>query len=226
MAGDWMKIELELPDKPEVHYIAGALGLDPDAVVGKLIRVWSWFDKHTVDGNALGVTYALLDRITSVTGFGEAMAFAGWMCQQDKTLVMPSFDTHTSKSAKKRALTTKRVSKIRNADVTLEALPREEKRREEKKEVKREVLPDWLPPQKWRDFVDHRKAIGKRMTDLAKDRMLKRLGDFHAAGHDVLAMLDTAILKGWSDVYEPTNAGRFNSPAVPAIRPGGGRREL
>lgn len=116
MAGDWMKIELELPDKPEVHAISAMLNLDPDCVVGKLIRVWQWFDKHTVDGNAYGVTYSLPDRISGVTGFGEAMSFVGWLEQHDKTLVMPKFDRHTSESAKQRALTAKRVAKKRNAD--------------------------------------------------------------------------------------------------------------
>lgn len=134
----WMKIDLELPDKPEVHAIAGMLNLDPDAVVGKLIRVWQWFDKHTTDGNAFGVTYALPDRISGVAGFGEAMAFVGWLEQQDKTLVMPKFDRHTSESAKARALTAKRVEKHKaksNDQVTKKvtqqplasALPREEK---------------------------------------------------------------------------------------------------
>ena len=129
MAGDWMKIELELPDKPEVHAIANTLNLDPDAVVGKLVRVWQWFDKHTTDGNAYGVTYSLLDRITNVTGFGEAMMLAGWLEQNDKNLTMPKFDRHNSKSAKTRALTGLRVEKSRNAPSVTKALP--EKRREE-----------------------------------------------------------------------------------------------
>lgn len=153
-----MKIELELPDKPEVHAISGTLNLDPDCVVGKLVRVWQWFDKHTVDGNAYGVTYSLLDRITGVTGFGEAMMFVGWMEQNDKTLTMPKFDRHTSASAKQRALTAKRVEKIRSKSVTPEALPREEKRREEKhtnprtsplqklldRGVDKQIAQDWL----------------------------------------------------------------------------------
>lgn len=135
-----MKIELELPDKPEVHAIAGMLNIDPDSVVGKLIRIWQWFDKHTVNGNAYGVTYSLPDRISGVIGFGEAMSFVGWLEQQDKTLVMPRFDRHTSASAKARALTAKRVSvhKLKsnadsnattNATTVSESLPREEKRR-------------------------------------------------------------------------------------------------
>lgn len=129
MAGDWLKMELEISDKPEVHYIANALNLDPDAVVGKLIRVWAWFNKHTTDGNGVGVTYLLLDRITSVTGFGEMMCLAGWLEQRDKVLHMPNFDRHNGESAKKRALTAKRVSKLRNAPSVTQALP--EKRREE-----------------------------------------------------------------------------------------------
>lgn len=137
MAGDWMKIELELPDKPEVHAIAGMLNIDPDSVVGKLIRVWQWFDKHTTDGNAHGVSFALADRVANVTGFGEAMSFVGWLEQHDKTLVMPRFDRHTSRSAKTRALGARRVANFNakanddtNADSVKDALPREEKRRD------------------------------------------------------------------------------------------------
>ena len=137
MAGDWMKIELELPDKPEVHSMASILNLDPDAIVGKLIRIWQWFDKHTTDGNAYGVTFSLPDRISGVTGFGDAMMFVGWLEQNDKNLTMPKFDRHTSASAKTRAQTAKRVAKTRglecNAVAVTETLP--EKRREEKRKT-------------------------------------------------------------------------------------------
>jgi hypothetical protein len=131
MAGDWMKIDLELPDKPEIHEMAGILNISPNEVVGCLIRVWAWFNKQTTNGNARGVTFSLLDRITSVTGFGEAMMFVGWIEQNDKVLCMPKFDRHTSESAKTRALTSKRVDKLRNASTVTKALP--EKRREEVK---------------------------------------------------------------------------------------------
>ena len=39
MAGDWIKFELTTMDKPEVCQIADVAGIDPDAVVGKLMRV-------------------------------------------------------------------------------------------------------------------------------------------------------------------------------------------
>jgi hypothetical protein len=60
MAGFWIKFDTSTSDKPEVWAIAGQLGIDPDAVVGKLLRVWAWFDDQTETGNAPTVTKSLL----------------------------------------------------------------------------------------------------------------------------------------------------------------------
>lgn len=138
MAGDWIKMESDLGDKPEVHFIANSLGIDPDAVVGKLHRVWVWFDKHTHDGNAVGVSVTLVDRLVFVNGFGNAMSLCGWLTQDGETLTLPNFGRHNGKTAKTRALTAKRVAahnakanakanEKTNDDVTRHALPREEK---------------------------------------------------------------------------------------------------
>jgi hypothetical protein len=118
MAGDWMMIDLELADKPEVHAMAALLGIDADAVVGKLVRVWSWFDKQTVDGHAPSVTPALLDRLTSRDGFAAAMVEVRWMDTSKGGLTMPKFDSWNGQSAKKRALANRRQAKKRNAEVT------------------------------------------------------------------------------------------------------------
>lgn len=143
MAGDWMKITCDLSDKPEVHQMAGVLNIDPDAVVGKLIRVWSWFDKNTADGHAVGVTKALLDRLTFCDGFATAMLQVGWLGSDEQTLAIPNFDRHNGETAKSRALAQKRQQKSRsvtqvNTQVSRserdKSVTREEKRREEKKE--------------------------------------------------------------------------------------------
>lgn len=183
MAGDWMKIELELPDKPEVHSMAGILNLDPLLIVGALIKVWGWFDKHTVDGNAFGVTYSLPDRITGVNGFGEAMFFVGWLQQNEKTLTMPNFDRHNSKSAKTRALTAKRVDKIRNADVTLSALPREEKRRSI-------YTPEF--ERFWRAYPANRKESKKNCAEKWEKKKLDNMVDF------IIADVQSKI-SGWGE---------------------------
>lgn len=208
----WMKIDLELPDKPEVHAIAGMLNLDPDAVVGKLIRVWQWFDKHTTDGNAFGVTYALPDRISSVAGFGEAMAFVGWLEQHDKVLAMPKFDRHTSESAKARALTAKRVEKHKtktNAKVTHEltvaalpdALPREEKDKN-KKHIgadagfcfKTALLDAGGNPELVADWLKVRTKLKATNTKSAFSLFMREVGK---AGYTVDQALEVCCSRSW-----------------------------
>lgn len=204
MAGDWMKIELELPDKPEVHAIAGMLNLDPDCVVGKLIRVWQWFDKHTVDGNAHGVTFLLPDRISGVTGFGEAMSFVGWLEQHDKTLHMPKFDRHTSESAKTRALAAKRQSQYRNKsndESNAVAVTTPSQREEKRRDIT--PLPSFIDPKTWEDFKVHRKSLKKPMSDVAATRLINQLTQWHNQGHDVNQILNGSILNGWQGVFLP-----------------------
>src|SRR3569623_1299990 len=114
MSGDWMKIELETPDKPEVMNIASRLNIDPDAVVGKLIRVWAWFDKHTENGNALRVTKTLVDRVAGVQNFADAMMIENWLVFDDTGIQLPKFDRHNGQTAKTRALTAKRAANHRS----------------------------------------------------------------------------------------------------------------
>ena len=112
MAGDWIKFESATPDKPEVWAIAAALGIDPDAVVGKLLRVWGWFDQQTEEGNAPSVSKMLLDRLVGVSGFCKAVIDANWMHDDGATLSLPHFDRHNGKTAKNRAVTAKRSDEL------------------------------------------------------------------------------------------------------------------
>ncbi|MDQ8202784.1 hypothetical protein [Pelagicoccus sp. SDUM812003] len=139
MAGDWIKIEHATSDKPEVFEMAGILNIDPDAVVGKLLRVWVWFDQHTEEGNAPVTVSALLDRLSGVNGFVSAMAKVGWIETDSERVRLPHFDRHNGQTAKRRALNARRVAKHKqkgnangNVASVTSALPREEKRREDK----------------------------------------------------------------------------------------------
>jgi len=143
MGVSWIKFETSTSDKPEVWQIADSLGIDPDAVVGKLLRIWAWFDDQTENGNAPLTVGALLDRKVGVSGFVNAMISAGWMNEKNGVLTLPNFERHNGETAKARALTAKRVAKhkekgnaVANATLTVGALPREEKRRGEKRETK------------------------------------------------------------------------------------------
>jgi len=136
MAGDWLKFEVNTPEKPEVLAITIEMGWDdPDLTVGKLLRVWRWFDQHTQEGNAANVTPALLDRVIGVTGFCQAMVNVGWLSINDDGVSLPNFDRHNGSTAKKRVMTAKRVAKHKanakgnaegNAASVTTALPRED----------------------------------------------------------------------------------------------------
>lgn len=115
MADFWIKIEKGTPDKPEILELASALGIpDPDTVTGKMIRVWAWFDSNSANGHAPSVTNVLLDRLTGVTGFTDALVTVGWLDKTDDGFLIPNFDRHLGKNAKKRALDTERKRKSRN----------------------------------------------------------------------------------------------------------------
>jgi hypothetical protein len=137
----WLKIETETPDKPEMWAMAEMLSIDVDAVFGKAFRVWCWFDQHTEDGNARGVTFSLFDRLVGLTGFASSMEKVGWLIKTADGITLPNFDRHNGQTAKNRANTAVRVAKHKaanakgNAEVTPEsladALPREREELEE-----------------------------------------------------------------------------------------------
>ena len=164
MAGDWIKFELTTLDKPEVCQIADLADIDPDAVVGKLMRVWGWFDQQTENGNAPSVSKKLLDRLVGVIGFCEYMKSVAWMIEVDGVISLPHFDRHNGKTAKNRLLTAKRVANHKasnakgNGSSVSGALPKEEKRREDQNPISAqeavdprmpsEMTLDWVPDEK------------------------------------------------------------------------------
>ncbi len=223
MAGDWIKFEIATPNKPEVWAIAGALEVDPDAVVGKLLRVWAWFDEHTENGNAPSVSKTLLDRQVGVTGFCDAMISAGWMTENSGTITLPNFDRHNGKTAKNRALTAKRVSahkaRITNAPVTPKPLPREEKEKTNKS-----YTDDFLSA--WAEYPP--RAGGNSKSDAFK-AWNARLREGHKPGDmiagvkryrafcDAAERTGTAFVKQAASFFGPSDPPHFLEPwQVPA----------
>lgn len=201
MAGDWIKLQKDTPDKPEVLAIATRMNLDPDAVVGKLVRIWSWFDTHTIDGNANSVTFSLLDRLAGVTGFAEQMTFVGWLDQKGHVLTLPNFEYHNGETAKKRALGKNRQDKFRNNDESnaknnassvTETLP--EKRREEKSiDIQKEratsvACPPDVDQQIWDDWKQLRKAKKAPVTETVVSNARKEASKANMSFSDFLSV--------------------------------------
>lgn len=149
MAGDWIKMRIDLQSHPKVVRILSAIQrtevqkvTDKFRVIGGLHAVWSVFDTHSVDGALQGYTPNLLDHIVGLNGISQAMIDVQWLGYDGaETLVMPEFAEHNGKSGKRRAEDQKRKREgrkcpqsVRNlsADDVEENRTREEKRREDK----------------------------------------------------------------------------------------------
>ena len=218
MAGNWIKFDTSTSDKPEVWAIAESLGIDPDAVVGKLLRVWAWFDDQTEKGNAPIVTRALLDRKVGVTGFVTAMVQAGWMVETDGLLTLPNFDRHNGQTAKNRVLTAKRVATHKkgnaegnakgNAPIVTRALPKEEKRREEKNTHTHTAEPEPIQPEDeltphWNRWCEYCLAIGKPVNQIQADAILMDLGRRGTA--KAIRDIDFSIRKSAKSILDSDN---------------------
>ncbi|MDP1590517.1 MAG: hypothetical protein Q8M07_22375 [Prosthecobacter sp.] len=118
MRRPWIKVEVSTPDKPEICAIASRLRMDEDAVVGKLIRLWSWAELNRVNPNDLSVTKEFLDKLVSKKGFTEAMILSGWLGIDGERLFFPNFGKHNGEDSKVRGLTAKRVEKHRKSKLT------------------------------------------------------------------------------------------------------------
>ena len=143
MAGDWIKIEHGLLNKPEVMLLADALDISHFEAVGHLIAFWLWVDLNMspscpqVKGTKKG-----LDRVAGRDGFADAMISVGWLDIESDMISIPGYEVHLSKSAKERAKGQKKKASQRSK-VSPNLSPvvgdkngtqggtREEKRREE-----------------------------------------------------------------------------------------------
>jgi hypothetical protein len=63
------------------------------------------------------------------------------------------------------------------------------------------ALPEWLDPQLWQEWKDHRKASRKKMTPQAEKLAIKQLGEFHSAGHNLRNIIERSIAGGWSSFH-------------------------
>ena len=204
MAADWIKMRADLGTHPKVIRILSALKADKSRtesgrvsdklrVIGALHAVWSLFDMHSEDGRLEGYSADVIDTLIDFDGFASAMISVGWLEQDGETLVMPRFDEHNGKSAKRRAQEAVRKREERNADKGPQNVretsasdadkkrTREEKRREEEKHMLSAVeVIDYLNVKAGRNFdavESNTKFIVARMREGTPVEKLKAVID-------------------------------------------------
>ncbi|PXK24941.1 DNA replication domain protein [Klebsiella variicola] len=224
MASSWIKVEVITPDKPEIFQIAEILNIDPDAVLGKLVRIWAWADQQTVDGNAGSVTKGVLDRIAFITGFADALIAVGWLAYDGNKLILPNFERHNGESSKKRALTNRRVAAHRKNEtqkVTLAALQKALPEEEEKEEVKDKIppnpprgreqkksypYPEQLNAEAWDEWKAYRSEMRFKAyapTERSEGAAITELINLSGGNHTrQMQIVKQSMAKGWKGLFE------------------------
>ena len=104
MAGEWIAIDLSLPEKPEFQEIMELTGLDEPYVLWWLRKMWNWASMHCADGTAK----MTMTRMIRVWGANEdfwlAVAAVGWLEIDEDcgTVAVPGWDRRFSQAAKSR----------------------------------------------------------------------------------------------------------------------------
>jgi hypothetical protein len=212
MAGDWIKMEKDTPDKPEVLALATLLGISVGDAFLACFRVWRWADSQTSDGYVRRVTVERLDELSGIQGFGQALSEVGWLHVRNGALQLPNFGRHMGQSAKNRALTADRMARSRcdKSDAHGVTKPSPEKRREENTPLtprggngeKIEFPPSLDTPAfraAWAEWEQHRRETKHALKPTTVKHQMKLLGKLspeHAA-----EVIRVSIEKGWVGLF-------------------------
>jgi hypothetical protein len=260
MAGDWIKMRLNLVTHPKVMRVAQALVENRDyrewsglhwvipsederqarydalritryVTVTALLRWWGYANEHIEDETIVGLWPDDIDQIAGVPGFCEAIEGVGWIEIDVKagSVRVPNFNKYNVQAPNRGLSMTPAErqkayrERLKQRDVTrYEPLrndrdAREDKRREDKKEQPKEevaVLPDWLPLEAWKAWLEMRKSKKVPNTPRALKLALGELERMKSQGYDPLAVIDQSTLKGWKTFY-PLKDG------LPVVEPKG-----
>jgi len=254
MAGDWIKMRTDLYRDPKVCVMADALmeadsdlsryvdqneqrnmtvtrNVTRNACVGALLSVWGVMRHRGVRvGDDLAcdrVSLTVLDDISDLPGFGEAMAEVRWVVETDDGLVFPRFfdEYNVEPDCKNKTKNAERQQRyrerkrlesglesnvIRNVTRNVTVTPREEERRgeiththTEENVVKKLDLPEWVVDP-WARFLDTVFAVtGRRMPATTQDATLMEvLRRGEAKGK---ADLEFSILKQAKSLLDSSN---------------------
>lgn len=104
MAGEWLAIDIGLPDKPETQELIDLTGEPVEVVVYRLYRLWSWASMHCADGTARMTLPRLVRTCGGNEAFWMAVEAVGWLeiDEANATVAVPGWDRRFSKAAKAR----------------------------------------------------------------------------------------------------------------------------
>lgn len=205
MAGEWIKMRLDLGTSPKVVRISSALKADRLRVIGGLHAVWCLFDVHSEDGRLDGYSLEALDDMIGFPGFGAAMVSVGWLAEGVDFIEVPRFEEHGGQSAKKRAMETERKRVVRKVSASKADKTRDKSRTREEEEKNIEAnasIPPYPPNldiEAWDRWRGYRKQLGKPLKPASVDEAMQRLAGYGDRQAEVVAQ---SIANGWQGLFE------------------------
>lgn len=251
MAGDWIKMRLNLVTHPKVMRVAesliengeyrdwsglhwampcvdekaaryDALRVTRYVTVGALLRWWGYLNEHLEDDETIqGLWPDDIDQIAGIPGFSDALESVGWVSfgPEAGLVKAPNFNKYNVQGPNRGITMTnaerQKAYRDRNKDSRNEPLQRksnalrngsndrEEKSRGDKRTTTEEVavLPDWLPLEAWKAWLEMRKSKKVPNTPRALKLALGELERYRSQGYDAMALIDQSTLKGWKTFY-------------------------
>lgn len=219
MAGDWIKMRIDLMEDPAVMRMADELDVREEAVVGYCHALWSWVSRQCHADSVTGVTLASLGRRINLPGFPELMCDVGWLQYDDSgdqpVIKIPNWDRHLSQSAKKRANAASRQATKRKS-VTLPSrskcdtsVTREDERREEKNKHTHPQAKEFAD--EWKRWCEFRFSVdGTHIPEVQADAVIMELN--RRGPEKAKRDIDFSIQKGARSILDSDNDfGRHRS---------------
>lgn len=87
-------------------------------------------------------------------------------------------------------------------------------------------IPDWVPEESWKAFLEHRQRLKAPMTDTAKKVALAQLLKLRAAGQHPTDVINQAIYRGWKGLFALKPDYERSTPSAPgSLRPASHMRQ-
>ena len=104
MAGEWIAVDLAMPEKPEVQELIDTTGQSVEVVCFRLWKLWGWASMHCTDGSARMTLPRLVRTCGADESFWRAVAAVGWLeiDEAGGSVAVPGWDRRFSQCAKSR----------------------------------------------------------------------------------------------------------------------------
>ena len=80
---------------------------------------------------------------------------------------------------------------------------KKEKNKKEKNKKEKFELPDFINQEVWNEFISIREKKKAVNSPYALTKLINKLERLYQQGHDPTDLMNTAIINGWKDIYEP-----------------------